>query len=199
MDEDVQQRVFEPFFTTRARGRGTGLGLASAFGIIKNHNGILTFNSRLGQGSTFDIYLPVTAEVLKEEKIPQPGIHTGSGTVLLVDDEPYIRLACKPMLAEIGYTVMLADGGVEAVRLFEENKDTIDLVILDMIMPDMDGSETFEELRKIDPEIKVILSSGYSQEELAEDILANGCNGFIQKPFDMNEISEKIKEVLEGR
>ena len=212
IDEETQKRIFEPFFTTREMGRGSGLGLASAYGIVTNHNGVIKVNSNKGQGTTFTIYLPASGkQVLKEETFNKNIIIRGSETVLLIDDEEMIIDVGKAMLEEMGYNVLTARNGKEAAEIMirfskQENgpeylhitKDSfLDLVILDMIMPDMGGGETYEVLKSIDPEVKVLLSSGYSIDGLAGKLLERGCDGFIQKPFNIQELSVKLREVLD--
>jgi CheY-like chemotaxis protein/anti-sigma regulatory factor (Ser/Thr protein kinase) len=203
MDEETIARIFEPFYTTRPVGEGTGLGLASVFGIIKKHRGIITVNSQVGNGTTFSIYLPA-ARIPKKQKAPAKlrvvasgsPPEKGSGTILVVDDEEYILNADKAMLNELGYEVLLACGGKDALRVFDENKDRIDLLILDLIMPDLGGEIVYDRIKSSRPDLRVILSSGYSIEGRAESILKKGCDGFIQKPYNLNQLSKKIKEVL---
>ena len=197
MDEETQQRIFEPFFTTKEMGRGTGLGLAAAYGIIKGHGGTINVYSEKGRGTTFNIYLPASEKKLAEEKIVPNKVLKGTETVLLVDDQEAVITVGKAILHTLGYTVILAKNGKEAVEIFESNKEKIDFVILDMIMPGMSGAETYDEIKKINPDIKVILSSGYSLEGQATKILERGCNGFIQKPFNVSDLSRKIREVLD--
>lgn len=199
MDIDIQQRVFEPFFTTKAVGRGTGLGLASAYGIIKNHNGIINVYSEKGHGSTFKIYLPASDKKVPGEKDPTPKLFKGSETILLVDDEEMVVDIGKEILEKLGYKVFTALGGAEAIRLVETHKNKIDLVILDLIMPDMSGSKTFDNLKACRSDIKVLLSSGYSVNGQASEILDRGCNGFIQKPFNLEQLSRKIRKILDGK
>jgi nitrogen-specific signal transduction histidine kinase/CheY-like chemotaxis protein len=199
MDEETQQRIFEPFFTTKEMGRGTGLGLASAYGIIKNHGGIINVYSTKGQGTTFNIYLPTTVGLISEKSREKRAeeIQRGHETVLLVDDEDIIIDVSQKMLKEIGYKVMLAKSGKEAVEVYRKHKDEIDLVILDMIMPDMGGGDVYDTLKKIDPDIVVLLSSGYSINGQATEILERGCNGFIQKPFNVSQLSQAIRKTLD--
>lgn len=197
MDEETKQRAFEPFFTTKGVGKGTGLGLASAYGIIKNHNGTITLYSEKGKGSTFNIYLPVSEKELIEEKIISDEIRRGTETIFLVDDQEIVLRVGKEMLEALGYKVLSAKSGREAIEIYKKNKEVIALVILDMIMPVTGGGEVFKVLKNINPHIKVILSSGYSLEGQAEKIMARGCNGFIQKPFNIRELSKKIREVLD--
>jgi len=196
MDEDTRLRIFDPFYTTKQRGRGTGLGLASAYGIVKNHGGFITVFSRIDEGTTFNLFLPAS-DVQIDSEIKQAGAtQTGSGTVLLVDDEEMILEVGREMLAKIGYKVLTADGGKSAIELYNKKKDSIDMVILDMIMPDMGGGEVYHQLKQIDPDVLVMLSSGYSINGAATDILNLGCNGFIQKPFNLQELSTKLKDIM---
>ncbi len=198
MDEESQQKIFEPFFTTNEMGRGTGLGLASVYGIIKNHGGYINVYSEKGVGTTFNIYLPTSKDqVLEQEKVLSKTVLKGSETILLVDDEDMIVDVAQGILKLLGYNVLTAKGGKEAIQAYKKNQDKIDMVILDMIMPDMNGGEVYVKLKEIDPDIKVLLASGYSLNEQASAILERGCNGFIQKPFNMMDISEKIREILD--
>lgn len=196
MDRETMQKIFEPFFTTKEMGRGTGLGLASAYGIIKNHGGFVNVYSEPGEGATFNLYLPASEKAPIEEKHMEHEMLRGTGTILLVDDQDIILDVSSGIIEKLGYTVLIAKGGKEAMAVCEENRDVIDLVILDMIMPGMGGGETYDRLKEIKPDIKVLLSSGYSINGRAKDILNRGCDGFIQKPFNMGELSKKIREVL---
>ena len=197
MDQATQRRIFEPFFTTKGMGLGTGLGLASAYGIIKNHGGIINVYSEVGRGTTFNIYLPSSTRELFEEKIIPGEAKKSTETVLIVDDQDMILTVARDMLKALGYHVFTAQGGKEALAIYSEKKDGIDVVILDMIMPSMSGGETFDKLRAINPHVKVVLSSGYSINGQATEIMQRGCNGFIQKPFNIKELSQKIREVLD--
>ncbi len=197
MDKKVQERIFEPFFTTKEMGRGTGLGLASVYGIVKNHGGFINIYSEVGHGSTFKIYLPACDKAVPEEKKTAPEIVGGRGTILLVDDETAILEILEKTLILTGYKVITAQSGKEALEIYREKQDRIDLVLLDMIMPGMSGGKVFDLLRELNPAVKVILSSGYSIGGEASKIMARGCNGFIQKPYHISELSQKIKEVLD--
>ncbi len=197
MDEATQRRIFEPFFTTNEMGHGTGLGLASAYGIIKNHNGIIDVDSKKGDGTTFRIYLPSSTKEVKQEKLDCTQIIKGPETVLLVDDEEMITEVGEEILKALGYEVMLASSGEEAIEVYRENKGRIDIIVLDMIMPGMGGGETYDRLKEIHPKVKVLLSSGYSIDGMATDILERGCNQFIQKPFNIKDLSQKLREVLD--
>ena len=163
-------------------GRGTGLGLASAYGIIKNHGGIIDVYSKKGEGTTFNIYLPASEKEVTAEKGLYEGVLRGSETILLVDDEELILDVGMRLLEEMGYRIKTAGSGKEALHIQKENN--IDIVILDMIMPGMSGSDTFDKMREFDPDIVILLSSGYSIDGNAQEILDRGCNGFIQKPGD---------------
>ncbi|MEW6664623.1 MAG: PAS domain S-box protein [Thermodesulfobacteriota bacterium] len=199
MDEETQERIFEPFFTTKEMGRGTGLGLASAYGIVKGHDGAIEVTSRRGEGTTFVIYLPASEKETVQEKAPSGEILKGGETILLVDDEEMILEVAKPMLEKLGYKVLTAHSGRRALEIYRENRDRIDMVVLDMVMPDLSGRETFVLLRNLDPSAKVLLSSGYSIDGQAGEMLKQGCDGFIQKPFDMKTLSYKVREILDKK
>jgi PAS domain S-box-containing protein len=196
MDEQTRRRIFEPFFTTKEMGRGTGLGLASAYGIIKNHAGAIKVYSEKGHGTTFAIYLPASENKVPAQKPRPQAILSGSGTVLLVDDEQLVIDVGHQMLAHLGYKVLVARSGAEAVRVYAQQKSNIDLVILDLIMPGGGGGETFDRLLAIDAHVKVLLSSGYSINGQAQDVLQRGCRGFIQKPFGLDQLSTTIRKIL---
>jgi CheY-like chemotaxis protein len=200
IDEETQQRIFEPFFTTKEMGRGTGLGLASAYGIIKNHGGIINVYSRKGQGTTFNIYLPAAAGLISQQNPEDREIEIQKGheTVLLVDDEDMIIDVGEKMLKQMGYKVLLANSGKTAIEVYKRHEDKIDLVILDMIMPDMGGGDAYDTLKGINPDIIVLLSSGYSINGQATEILERGCDGFIQKPFNMSKLSQAIRKTLDN-
>ncbi len=197
MDAKTQSRIFEPFFTTKEMGRGTGLGLASAYGIIKGHGGVITAESEIGKGTTFNIFLPATEKTIPREKKSSEEIYVGDETILLVDDEEVITDVSREILETLGYKVMIAGSGKEAVDIYKEKKTKIDLVIMDMIMPQMSGGEAFDLLKNINPEIKVILSSGYSLKGQANKIMERGCRAFLQKPFSIKELSKKVRTVLD--
>ena len=196
MDAVTQQRIFDPFFTTKEKDRGTGLGLASAYGIINNHGGIIRVYSEHGEGTTFNIYLPVTGKLVSEQQRKDKELLRGSEVLLLVDDEEMILEIGKDMLEKLGYQVITATNGKKALEIYKRNQNKIDMVILDMIMPDMSGGETYSQLKKINPSIKTLLSSGYSINGKAQAILNNGCSGFIQKPFNLTNLSQKIRKIL---
>jgi two-component system cell cycle sensor histidine kinase/response regulator CckA len=199
MDQATMSRIFDPFFTTKGMGRGTGLGLASAYGIIKNHEGTIAVQSMKGQGATFEVYLPATDTSLGREKVaPAPKLMKGTETVLYVDDEEMNVETGQHILEALGYTVLTAQSGPEAIDVFKKNNGTITLVILDMVMPGMNGGEVFDVLKDIKPDVKVLLSSGYSITGEATKIMERGCAGFIQKPYDVNSLSVKIRNIMDG-
>lgn len=197
MDKATRERIFDPFFTTKEMGRGTGLGLASAYGIINNHEGIIIVESTKGMGATFHVYLPASDKQVIKETEPSTEIIKGQETILLVDDEDMILEVGKALLKQMGYKVLVAPSGQAAIELYKANQDEIEMVILDMIMPEMGGGDTYDRLKKINPDIKALLSSGYSIDGEATEILKRGCNGFIQKPFDIKDLSQKIRAVLD--
>ena len=199
IDKETQKRIFEPFFTTKEMGRGTGLGLASVYGIIKSHGGYINVYSELDRGTTFTIYLSASGKEAVEDAALIADIVKGSGTILLVDDEKMILAVGRELLEELGYTVLPAMSGQEAIDIFQEQQDKISMIIMDMVMPGLSGSETFNRLKEIDPDVKILLSSGYSVDGQASDILKRGCDGFIQKPFNMNQLAVKIKNIMPNR
>ena len=196
MDPETQKRIFDPFFTTKEIGRGTGLGLASVYGIVKSHGGYIDVMSKKGKGTTFCIYLRVSISSLVETDASHSEVKRGKGTVLLVDDEEMVIDIGVQMIKKMGYDVIYTRKGDEALSLYGTHRNGIDLVVLDLIMPGMGGGDTFDELKKIDPEVKVLLSSGYCIDGQAREILNRGCRGFIQKPYNMQALSQKINEIL---
>lgn len=190
-------KIFEPFFTTKEVGKGTGLGLSTAYGIIESHNGFVKIDSVLGEGTEVKLYLPkvkeqeLTYEVKAESKPVR-----GSGTILVIEDEDFLREFLETSLEVLGYSVLLAEDGEKGVEIFEQNKLRITLVICDMIMPNMNGKETFAKLKEIDPNVKVLFSSGYSKEKYIEEVEQGGAVGFLNKPYGVEDLSKAIKEIL---
>jgi CheY-like chemotaxis protein len=197
MDARTVKKIFDPFFSTRAMGKGTGLGLASVYGIVKNHGGFINVQSEKGKGATFTLYLPASDREVVEEEKPDAQVVMGEGGLLLVDDEQMILEVGGQLLERLGYRVFTAGSGPEALELYAARKGEIDLVVLDMIMPGMSGGETYDRMREIDPEVRVLLSSGYTLDGQAQEILDRGCQGFIQKPFDLKALSRKIRQALD--
>lgn len=192
---DNISRIFEPFFTTKEQGKGTGLGLAAVYGTITQHHGAIFVESVLNEGTVFNVYLPL-ADVEESVQDKKLKYITGSGTILIVDDEYIIQVMAKAILENLGYSVLVASNGLEALEVYQQYSQQIKLVILDMVMPEMNGKECFAKLKKIDPQVKVILSSGFTQEEDLSDMKKLGLNGFIRKPYNTLDISHLINEVL---
>ncbi|MBN1827988.1 MAG: PAS domain S-box protein [Deltaproteobacteria bacterium] len=201
MDEATMKRIFDPFFTTKEMGRGTGLGLACVYGIVKNHGGFINVYSEERIGSTFTIYIPVseTDAVLPEESAPSEAVRMGKGTILLVDDEEMIVSVGRDLLNHLGYDVLTATSGHETLEIYNAKGSTIDLVIIDMIMPELDGGATFDRLKEMNENVSVLLSSGYSLNGKASEIIQRGCRGFIQKPFTIGELSRKVVETINNK
>jgi two-component system, cell cycle sensor histidine kinase and response regulator CckA len=199
MDEKTRTRVFEPFFTTRGLGHGTGLGLASAYGILRGHDGAIQVESVLGQGSTFTFFLPAHEGEADHEPPSELEVFAGTETLLLVDDEEVVAEVTRQMLDALGYQVLVARTGPEAIATFSAQPDRIALVLLDMVMPAMDGGDVFDALRSIRPDVRIMLSSGYSFEGVGVRMAARNCDGFLQKPFQLAALSSKLREVLDRK
>jgi len=196
MDEKTQRKIFDPFFTTREMGRGTGLGLASVYGIVKNHEGFIDVDSRKDRGTRFEICLPASRKSARGLPRSADAISPDQETVLLVDDEEMIIDVGRRMLEKLGYDTLTASNGAEAIEIYLIHQEKINLVILDMIMPKMGGGETLDRLKQINPAIKVILCSGYSIDGQASEIIKRGCSAFIQKPFNLKTLSQHIRALL---
>ncbi|NTV52032.1 MAG: response regulator, partial [Candidatus Firestonebacteria bacterium] len=195
MDAATQARIFEPFFTTKGPGQGTGLGLASVYGIVKSHGGAIGVESKPGQGTTFTLFLPATDQPVAEEKTPA-AIQRGTGTILVVDDETSIVSVFARLLQKMGYSVLTAPGGEQALEIVRQRGKQVSLVILDLNMPGFNGRQTYDALQAIVPGLKVLLASGFSLDHQAQEILARGGNGFLQKPFNAATLSAKLREIL---
>lgn len=198
MDENTLRRIFEPFFTTKEMGRGTGLGLASVYGIIKGHGGFIDVSSEKGKGTTFAIYLPASKKAITETCEMTESLKKGEETALLVDDEETMLEIGQELLKSLGYRVYGTSSGQEALQIYKEKMNEIGIVLLDMVMPKMSGGEVFDKLKKMNPDVKVLLLSGYSIDGEATRILDRGCSGFIQKPFKMNQLSSVLDTILRG-
>ena len=196
MDKETQGRIFDPFFTTKGMGRGTGLGLASVYGIVKAHGGYIDVESEQGKGATFIIHLPASNQKLPKQKELVPKTLRGTGTILVVDDEAVVLEVGVKILKKLGYEVLEANSGKKAVEVFKANSTRIDLVILDVVMPGMSGGETFDEIKELNPNVKVLLSSGYTIDGQAKKIMARGCDGFIQKPFSLQALTDKLNDLI---
>ena len=199
IDEMTIEHIFEPFYTTKETGKGTGLGLATVYGIVKSHNGHIVCYSEPNEGTTFKIYLPTIDSIEEarkaEEHMTAP--EGGSETLLLVDDEESIRSLGTQILEKFGYTVLTAADGEKALQIYRKEQKKIDLVILDLIMPGMGGKLCLVELLKINLEAKVAIASGYSPDEPTREILRNGAKGFISKPYDLRQMLKVVREVLD--
>jgi PAS domain S-box-containing protein len=199
MDRKTLERIFEPFYTTKETGKGTGLGLATVYGIVKSHNGHIACYSEPDEGTTFRIYLPAIksmGEIVRPQEEPTVFLG-GTETILLVDDEEQIRILGAQILEEFGYTVLEVADGESALKLYQQEQEKIALVILDLIMPGMGGKRCLLELLKINPEAKVAIASGYSPDGPTREILKNGAQGFISKPYDIRKMLNVVREVLD--
>ncbi len=202
MDAETRERIFEPFFTTKEMGRGTGLGLASVYGTVKGHGGYVEVESEIGKGSTFTIYLPVTRRRAEcgggpgKEPAGTKQARMSRGTVLLIDDEQSVRKVAADILDKLRFETIATGRGEEALAIYREKREEISLVILDIVMPGMGGSEVFQELRSFDPAVKVLVCSGYSIRGEADRLLGLEANGFIQKPFSLESLEDSIDEIL---
>jgi PAS domain S-box-containing protein len=194
--QDKIDRIFEPFFTTKEEGKGTGLGLAMVYGVVKNHKGAINVYSEVGKGAVFKIYLPLAEKSVMEKIKPQPkAIISGNGKVLFIDDQVVVRQVGELMLKKLGYQVVMADNGRTGLDYYRLYFHDIDFVMIDMIMPEMGGLECLEQMKLINPNLKAILATGFSKEDIAEEINEDYVLGFIQKPFRLQELSEIISAV----
>jgi signal transduction histidine kinase/CheY-like chemotaxis protein len=198
MDPATREKIFEPFFTTKERGVGTGLGLASAYGIVRRHGGFITVESETGRGTTFEIYLPACEEIHRAEEEKSRQVRSGSGTILLVDDDEVVLDANLAMLEKLGYRVLAASGGEQALEMYDADGDQIDLVILDIVMPHVDGREVFRRITEIDPHQKILFSTGCAIQKELPELNQRACLGIIRKPYSMHELFEKIQELTGG-
>ncbi|HYU16354.1 MAG TPA: response regulator [Candidatus Acidoferrum sp.] len=201
MDRETQARMFEPFFTTKGPGRGTGLGLAMVYGTIANHGGAIATESAPGRGTTIVIHLPAIGQAARAEPaVGVPTRHAGGGAlILVVDDEPMVRAVTKRTLERVGYRVITAEDGAEALVRFEESGGAVSAVVLDMAMPVMGGAECFRRLREMSSGVRVLLASGYALEQDARDCLAAGALGFLEKPFASARLLEAVAVVQSNR
>ncbi|MDP2725131.1 MAG: response regulator, partial [Syntrophales bacterium] len=198
-DEETLPHIFEPFYTTKDTGKGTGIGLAVVYGIAKNHNGYIFCNSEKGKGTSFDLYLPALAKVIMEEKKEaeaKPEFSGNQETVLFVDDEQQLRQTGKDLLNFYGYNALTAESGEEALAVIERERDGISVVILDLMMPGMGGAKCLAEIKKIAPAMKVIVASGYAENIKKREIIKNGAAAFVQKPYRFEDLNRTIRDVI---
>ena len=193
---DVIPQIFEPFFTTKGIGKGTGLGLAAVYGTVQQHKGVITVYSEEGQGTSFHILLPLSDKVNKPLPSEDTEVIKGSGSILVIDDEPVMRTTALAILENIGYKVVSAENGRKGLDLFQEDPEAFDLIILDMIMPEMGGYECFQSMQKLDPEVKVILSSGFAREDSVEEMKKRGLCGFVRKPYRAAALSRIVHDAI---
>ena len=198
MDEATQKRIFEPFFTTKEMGRGTGLGLASVYGVIKNHGGSIQVHSSPGAGSTFQVILPAAQRLVQASNVSKEIVSApiGCGKILLVDDEPLILQYCHEMIKSLGFKVLSAPGADEALTIYKKQGDSIDLVILDMVMPKTSGLQLLEQLKVINPQIKAIISTGYSLDSRIINAMVCGHLQCLKKPYTRDELAAAIARVI---
>jgi CheY-like chemotaxis protein len=197
------KHIFEPFFTTKPVGKGTGLGLASVYGAMKNHRGAVMVESAIGKGTIFTLHLPLlkTGALGGAGAAPARAVaqSVSAARILLVDDEDVVVKMTETLLKKMGHAVITARDGKSAIELFERERAAIDLVLLDLVMPVMSGQETFGRLRQIDPCLQIILISGYSKDGIAQGLLDKGAAGFLQKPFRCDELAATVSDVLHRR
>jgi CheY-like chemotaxis protein len=198
MDKEVKERLFEPFFTTKEPGQGTGLGLSTVYGIVKQHQGQIHFESEQGKGSTFKVYLPIVERSAADvgTKIERP-VKGGTETILIAEDESDLRRLVKRFLERAGYSVLEASDGREAIDLFRKESSRIDLLLLDVVMPETGGHEVFEEARRINPKIRTLFTSGYSEDGIHTDFVLQEHCRLLQKPYEIKDLLRQVREVLD--
>jgi CheY-like chemotaxis protein len=198
IDKEIIGNIFDPFFTTKEPGKGTGMGLPAVFGTAKSHGGAISVYSEIGYGTTMKMYLPqvLNSNIGDTEIIRINKVEKGNANILLIDDEELFLDSSSQMLEKLGYNIFMCRNGEEAIALYKKNWKNIDLVILDMIMPVMDGKTCFHKMQKINPEMKVLISSGFIINGRAQALLNDGVKDFIQKPFLLAELSQKINKIL---
>jgi two-component system, cell cycle sensor histidine kinase and response regulator CckA len=196
MDEKTKRRAFEPFFTTKPPGKGTGLGLVGVYGTVKNHNGLIDFETEVGKGTTFNLYFPLIVQPREKPSVEPKAMEKGSGTVLIIDDEEHVRFVLEEMLTGLGYATVSKKNGAEAADYYRERHDEVDAIIVDLVMPGISGNECIKALKLINPRALIIISSGYNLVSETQQIIAKGIAGFIQKPFEIAELSRTLSEAL---
>jgi PAS domain S-box-containing protein len=197
MSPEVQARLFEPFFTTKEMGKGTGLGLSVVYGIVKGHDGFINVYSQEGRGSTFHVYLPAIEWAVEEGEVEVSDLPTGTETILVVDDEEAVRELGQGVLERCGYTVLMAEDGIQALEVYQGHRGEIALVVLDVVMPQMGGQECLRRLREMDPQAKVLISTGYTAKSLAQELMAEGALGVMEKPFRIHDFAVTMRKALD--
>jgi CheY-like chemotaxis protein len=194
---EAEVHLFEPFFTTKGRGEGTGLGLPTAYGTVRAHGGTIRFTNRPGSGVSFELlFLPASAVTQAREADRPARLAGGTERILVIDDDASLRSAMTRSLQRLGYSVQAATGGWEGVKAVEQDQAGFDLVLLDMIMPDLSGVETFKRLRELRPDLPVLVCSGYTAEADRQQLMSAGAEAFLPKPFDVAELARAVREVL---
>lgn len=193
--ENHISKIFDPFFTTKKQGKGSGLGLSAVFGTVNDHHGSIEVHSKVGIGTKIIIYLPCTDKETDNRKDKYEDFE-GNETILLIEDDEIVRITTETLLDTMGYNVIMAEDGIEGIKVYRKLKDKIDIIICDMIMPNMNGSETFDELKRINPDCKVIISSGYTKKEVLSKMKKDGISGFLQKPFASEELLKLIQTTI---
>jgi CheY-like chemotaxis protein len=196
MDEQTKLRAFEPFFTTKEVGKGTGLGLSSVYGTVKSHNGLVELQSELKKGTTIKIFLPLIHKIEEPTTTETCKVKTGSGTILVVDDEEDIRVVVSDFLGFLGYSAVTCRDGMDAVKYYSQHHNEIDALIIDNVMPHWSGLECVHRIREINPKARILISSGYNLVSDTQQIITSGISGFIQKPFQVNELGRALAEIL---
>jgi CheY-like chemotaxis protein len=195
--ENIKNRIYEPFFTTKEKGKGTGLGLSLVYGVTKKHNGIILLKSAVKQGAKFEFYFPASDSIITEKKnsISVRAVK-GVGTILVVDDEIDLLQTTESILTHLGYKIYGALNGKQAVQIYIQKVNEIDLVLLDYLMPEMDGKIIFQKLKEINPDVKVLICTGYAEQEGLQEVLEKGALGVIPKPYSIETIARKIKKFI---
>jgi CheY-like chemotaxis protein len=199
IDKEILEHVFEPFYSTKEVGKGTGLGLAMVYGIVKNHDGYILCYSEMSKGTTFKIYLPALYQDGQKRMTSaiEDQLKGGNETILLVDDEEYIRELGVELFSDVGYKVLTATDGESALELYQKEQEGIDLVILDLVIPGMGGKKCYEEILKINPKARILIVSGYSVNGPGKEALKAGAKGFVGKPFDVAHMLETVRDILD--
>jgi len=200
MDKDTLEHIFEPFYTTKEAGQGTGLGLAVVHGIVQQHGGFIRCYSEPGAGTTFKVYFPALfSDRESEDRVAGLWPRGGSETILVADDDEMIRDLCSRILTKAGYTVITASNGKEVLEVYATQAESISLVILDLIMPEMSGKQCLDGLLSLNPSVKVVIASGYSANGPTQDALSTGAKGFVNKPYEIRQVLEVVRRVLDSK